>query len=129
MPRPLKRLGYGLIKAGRVDAGVAELSDVAAWFNNPRLSDLHLFATLWLVEGLLAIGDRSTARVLVVSRRRSGAVAHNGARPMRRLLQETLEDAIAAGLLEENYHKGDVVSVNVKKSSEPAEAEPGKKRE
>jgi hypothetical protein len=65
MPRPLKRLGYGLIKAGRVDAGVAELSDVAAWFNNSRLSDLHLFATLWLVEGLLAIGDRSTARVLV----------------------------------------------------------------
>jgi ATP-dependent Clp protease ATP-binding subunit ClpC len=40
---------------------------------------------------------------------------HNGARPMRRLLQETLEDAIAAGLLEESYHKGDIVNVGTKK--------------
>jgi ATP-dependent Clp protease ATP-binding subunit ClpA len=47
-----------------------------------------------------------------------GYDAHNGARPMRRLLQETLEDAIAAGLLEENYHKGDVVTVNTKKTTE-----------
>ncbi|HET9721739.1 MAG TPA: ATP-dependent Clp protease ATP-binding subunit [Candidatus Saccharimonadales bacterium] len=45
-----------------------------------------------------------------------GYDAHNGARPMRRLLQETLEDAIAAGLLEDNYHKGDVVTVNTKKA-------------
>ncbi len=52
-----------------------------------------------------------------------GYDAHNGARPMRRLLQETLEDAIAAGLLEDYYHKGDVVTVGVnraaKKSKEP----------
>jgi ATP-dependent Clp protease ATP-binding subunit ClpC len=40
---------------------------------------------------------------------------HNGARPMRRLLQETLEDAIAAGLLDESYHKGDIVNVSTKK--------------
>ena len=37
-----------------------------------------------------------------------GYDTHNGARPMRRLLQETLEDAIAGGLLDESYHKGDV---------------------
>jgi ATP-dependent Clp protease ATP-binding subunit ClpA len=37
---------------------------------------------------------------------------------MRRLLQETLEDAIAAGLLEDNYHTGDVVTVNTKKNKE-----------
>jgi ATP-dependent Clp protease ATP-binding subunit ClpC len=43
-----------------------------------------------------------------------GYDAMNGARPMRRLLQETLEDAIAAGLLEDNYHTGDVVTVNAK---------------
>jgi ATP-dependent Clp protease ATP-binding subunit ClpC len=47
-----------------------------------------------------------------------GYDAHNGARPMRRLLQETLEDAIAAGLLEENYHTGDVVTVNTKKTKD-----------
>ena len=47
-----------------------------------------------------------------------GYDAHNGARPMRRLLQETLEDAIAGGLLEDNYHTGDVVTVNTKKTSD-----------
>lgn len=47
-----------------------------------------------------------------------GYDAHNGARPMRRLLQETLEDAIAAGMLEENYHTGDVVTVNAKKNKD-----------
>ncbi|HET7827760.1 MAG TPA: ATP-dependent Clp protease ATP-binding subunit [Candidatus Saccharimonadales bacterium] len=45
-----------------------------------------------------------------------GYDAMNGARPMRRLLQETLEDAIAGGMLEEQYHTGDVVTVNTKKS-------------
>jgi ATP-dependent Clp protease ATP-binding subunit ClpC len=47
----------------------------------------------------------------------NGYDAHNGARPMRRLLQETLEDAIAGGLLEENYHKGDVVTVSARKAT------------
>jgi ATP-dependent Clp protease ATP-binding subunit ClpC len=47
----------------------------------------------------------------------NGYDAHNGARPMRRLLQETLEDAIAGGLLEDSYHKGDVVSVSARKAT------------
>jgi ATP-dependent Clp protease ATP-binding subunit ClpC len=47
-----------------------------------------------------------------------GYDALNGARPMRRLLQETLEDAIAAGLLEDNYHTGDVVTVNTRRGKE-----------
>lgn len=48
----------------------------------------------------------------------NGYDAMNGARPMRRLLQETLEDAIAAGMLEDAYHKGDVVTVTTKKSKQ-----------
>lgn len=52
-----------------------------------------------------------------------GYDAHNGARPMRRLLQETLEDAIAAGLLEETFHKGEVVAVSIKRSSKKKEPE------
>lgn len=44
----------------------------------------------------------------------NGYDALNGARPMRRLIQETLEDAIAAGLLDDSYHKGDVVNVDAK---------------
>jgi len=47
-----------------------------------------------------------------------GYDALNGGRPMRRLLQETLEDAIAAGLLEDNYHTGDVVTVNAKRGKQ-----------
>ncbi len=52
-----------------------------------------------------------------------GYDAHNGARPMRRLIQETVEDAIAGGLLSENYHKGDVVSVSTKKNIKTKEPE------
>ncbi len=39
----------------------------------------------------------------------------NGVRPMRRLLQDTLEDHIAAELLHETYKKGDILTVNSKK--------------
>lgn len=42
-----------------------------------------------------------------------GYDAKNGARPMRRLLQETLEDKIATGLLDESYQKGDIIRVSV----------------
>jgi len=52
-----------------------------------------------------------------------GYDAMNGARPMRRLLQETLEDAIAGGLLDESYHRGDVVSVSAKKAKKGSESE------
>lgn len=54
---------------------------------------------------------------------KKGYDSHNGARPMRRLLQETLEDAIAAGLLDESYHKGDVVNVSARKSGKTKEPE------
>ncbi|HSX29663.1 MAG TPA: ATP-dependent Clp protease ATP-binding subunit [Candidatus Saccharimonadales bacterium] len=43
-----------------------------------------------------------------------GYDAKNGVRPMRRLLQDTVEDHIAEALLAETYHKGDIVSVSVK---------------
>jgi ATP-dependent Clp protease ATP-binding subunit ClpC len=38
----------------------------------------------------------------------------NGVRPLRRLLQETLEDNIAEGLLDGTYQKGDMVTVTAK---------------
>jgi len=43
-----------------------------------------------------------------------GYDAQNGVRPMRRLLQETIEDQIAFGLLEETYTTGDIINVSVK---------------
>ncbi len=63
-----------------------------------------------LVKKGLGLQVDKSAKEFLLER---GYDAHNGARPMRRLLQETVEDAIAAGLLDESYHRGDVVSVGV----------------
>jgi ATP-dependent Clp protease ATP-binding subunit ClpC len=43
-----------------------------------------------------------------------GYDAHNGVRPMRRLLQDTLEDHMAIELLDNKYAKGDIVQVGMK---------------
>src|SRR3989344_795364 len=43
-----------------------------------------------------------------------GYDALNGARPMRRLLQDTIEDHIALEMLDSNFLKGDIVKVQVK---------------
>ena len=42
----------------------------------------------------------------------NGYDAHNGVRPLRRLIQDTLEDHLALGLLENKYNKGDIVKVS-----------------
>jgi tetratricopeptide (TPR) repeat protein len=54
--------GYGLIKAGRIEAGITELGEIVAWFESSRLFHLRLLATLWLAEGYLARGDHASAR-------------------------------------------------------------------
>lgn len=46
-----------------------------------------------------------------------GYDAKNGARPMRRLIEDTIEDHIALELLSENYGRGDVVRVSATKDS------------
>ncbi len=44
----------------------------------------------------------------------NGYDAHNGVRPMRRLLQDTIEDHIALELLDNHYGKGDIVEVGTR---------------
>ncbi len=44
-----------------------------------------------------------------------GYDAKNGARPMRRLLQDTLEDHFALNVLDSVYNKGDIITVDFKK--------------
>lgn len=39
----------------------------------------------------------------------------NGVRPLRRVIQDSIEDEIASGLLSETYGKGDVIDVTTKK--------------
>lgn len=43
-----------------------------------------------------------------------GYDAHNGVRPLRRLIQDTIEDQIAAELLGEKYQTGDIIQVGAK---------------
>lgn len=44
----------------------------------------------------------------------NGYDAHNGVRPLRRLIQDTIEDHMALEMLDEKYGKGDVVQVVAK---------------
>jgi ATP-dependent Clp protease ATP-binding subunit ClpC len=44
----------------------------------------------------------------------NGYDAKNGVRPLRRLIQDTIEDFIAVGLLEEKYPKGTIIAISVK---------------
>jgi ATP-dependent Clp protease ATP-binding subunit ClpC len=46
----------------------------------------------------------------------NGYDAHNGVRPLRRLIQDTIEDHMALDVLDDKYQKGDIIQVAAKKS-------------
>ncbi len=46
-----------------------------------------------------------------------GYDAKNGVRPLRRLIQDTIEDHLALDLLDEKYEKGDIIQVASKNGS------------
>lgn len=46
----------------------------------------------------------------------NGYDAHNGVRPMRRLIQDSIEDKLAEGVLAGTYHEGDILKVGVSKT-------------
>ena len=46
----------------------------------------------------------------------NGYDAHNGVRPLRRLIQDTIEDHLALDMLDEKYVKGDIIQVASKNS-------------
>lgn len=62
-------------------------------------------------KGLGLILDRN-AKKWFIDR---GYDTKNGARPLRRVIQNSLEHMIADGLLAEEYHKGDVIKAGVEK--------------
>ncbi|MDB5182871.1 MAG: ATPase domain protein [Candidatus Saccharibacteria bacterium] len=64
-----------------------------------------------LVKHGLGLDVNKAAKELMLEQ---GYDAKNGVRPMRRLIQDEIEDHIASGLLDESYQKGDVVSVTTK---------------
>ena len=64
-----------------------------------------------LVKHGLGIEFTTSAKQLLLN---DGYDAHNGVRPLRRLLQDTIEDHIAVGMLENNFQKGTLVQVSSK---------------
>ena len=58
-------LGYGKIKAGLLDAGIAELHEALAWFASAQTSFTRLLFGMWLAEGYLRSGDRASAKPLI----------------------------------------------------------------
>ncbi len=46
-----------------------------------------------------------------------GYDAKNGVRPLRRLVQDTIEDQLAHDILDEKYEKGDIIQVAAKKGA------------
>jgi ATP-dependent Clp protease ATP-binding subunit ClpC len=48
---------------------------------------------------------------------------HNGARPLRRVIQDEVEHAIAEGLLANSYQKGDILAVKVNRGTLSVEVE------
>lgn len=66
-----------------------------------------------LVKKGIGLAVSPSAKQLMLE---NGYDAKNGVRPMRRLIQDEIEDNIAEGLLDEKYQKGDVVSVGTNKN-------------
>jgi tetratricopeptide (TPR) repeat protein len=56
--------GYGQIKAGLLDGGIAELDEAIAWFESSNLRHVRLMAALRLAEGYLRQGELASAREL-----------------------------------------------------------------
>jgi tetratricopeptide (TPR) repeat protein len=57
--------GYGQIKAGRFEAGFAELRQALAWQNRSGFRFTYLSFALFLAEGYLRCGDTVSARPLI----------------------------------------------------------------
>ncbi|MBP7018142.1 ATP-dependent Clp protease ATP-binding subunit [Candidatus Saccharibacteria bacterium] len=64
-------------------------------------------------EHRLGLKVSSTAKKFLINK---GYDADQGVRPLRRIIQDELEDAIAHGLLNNDYEQGDVISVGTNKA-------------
>jgi class 3 adenylate cyclase/tetratricopeptide (TPR) repeat protein len=64
--------GYGLVKAGRVADGVAELKAAVAWYERSSLRYTHAQFSLWLAEAYLRLGDRPRCRAIAEQVRNIG---------------------------------------------------------
>ena len=56
---------YGMIKAGQVDDGIAELKEALAWYESSHMRWTYVIGAGWLAEGYLRRGDPASARPLI----------------------------------------------------------------
>ncbi len=57
-------MGYGLVKLGRMDEGIAMLTDAVDWFERSRLTFTRAWYAIWLADSHLRRGDAASARRL-----------------------------------------------------------------
>jgi tetratricopeptide (TPR) repeat protein len=91
--------GYGLVKAGKADAGIAELADAVAWFARANLDRTRLAFAIWLADAYVRLGNRARARTLCDELLATSAEAgyRNLEGMAHRLLGESLAPDDAAG--------------------------------
>ncbi len=99
-PELLNRIDKTIVFRALTKAEIAEILELQINELNERL-----------VRQGLVVKLSGTAKDWLV---KEGYDPQNGVRPMRRLLQETLEDSISDGLLSGEYTKGTVINVGVR---------------
>jgi class 3 adenylate cyclase/tetratricopeptide (TPR) repeat protein len=55
---------YGLVKNGKVDVGIAMLTEAVEWFEKSRLPFTRAWFALWLADAYLFVGEASRAQAL-----------------------------------------------------------------
>lgn len=100
-PELLNRIDKTIVFRALTKGEIAEILDLQLTELNERL-----------VRQGLAVKVNAAAKDWLV---KEGYDPQNGVRPMRRLLQETLEEDISNGLLSGEYAKGTVINVGVRK--------------
>jgi ATP-dependent Clp protease ATP-binding subunit ClpC len=100
-PELLNRIDKTIVFRALTKEEIAEILDLQLAELNDRL-----------VRQGLAVKVNAAAKEWLV---KEGYDPQNGVRPMRRLLQETLEEDISNGLLSGEYAKGSVINVGIKK--------------
>jgi len=99
-PELINRLDKIVVFKALTHAEVRDILDIQLKNLNKRLGRKHIMVQV----------SQSAKKWLL----QKGYDPLNGVRPMRRLIQDTIEDEIAAGLLDERYTKGSVIAITTK---------------
>lgn len=100
-PELINRFDKIVVFRAHTKAEVRRILDLELSKLAKRLARQHIAARL-----------SSAAKNVLIEK---GYDPQNGVRPLRRAIQDLVEDEIAGGLLEERYTKGDVIDVSTKK--------------